>query len=294
MPLAKKTIGLIGLGLMGSALAYRLEQNGFSLLGYDIAPEQAEGFRSLGFETTASAREVVKECDPIIFSVMTTTQVADTLRASADDLRPEQIIIDCSTGEPDDMATLGEWLSHKDVGYVDATIAGNSDETRKGSVLTLVGGTKENVDTCDSIFRAFSKRTFHLGPIGYGARMKLVFNLVLGLHRAVLGEALGFAEKLNIPPETALEILKQGTTYSHVMDNKGEKMLTQDFTPQARLRQHHKDVRLMLELAARYQAKVPFSKTHEQLLAQLLEAGYGDLDNSAIVKAFKRSPDEIL
>ena len=117
--------------------------------------------------------------------------------------------------------------------------------------------------------------------------MKLVVNLVLGLNRAVLAEGLSFARKTGVSPERALEILKCSAAYSRVMDTKGRKMLRSDFKPQARLSQHLKDVRLILSFGKKFGAKLPLSAQHRKLLELVDTAGGGDLDNSAIIQAFK-------
>ena len=117
--------------------------------------------------------------------------------------------------------------------------------------------------------------------------MKLVVNLVLGLNRAVLAEGLSFARQLGIDGGHALEVLKAGASWSRAMDHKGEKMLALDFEPQARLAQHFKDVRLILELAGQAKATVPFSSLHEKLLSRLVDQGDGELDNCAIIRAFQ-------
>jgi 3-hydroxyisobutyrate dehydrogenase-like beta-hydroxyacid dehydrogenase len=283
---SKPSLGLIGLGLMGSALADRATKAGFSVIGYDLDSDRTQALATMGGVPSLSSREVITQTDWIIYSVMTSEQVRESLESNQSSLSPGQIVIDCSTGEPDAMAELGTWLRRNKVDYLDATVAGNSAETRRGEVLALVGGNETTFERCRPFFDCFAKESFLLGPNGYGARMKLVFNLVLGLHRAVLGEALGFAQKLDIPQSTALDILKKGSTYSYVMDNKGEKILNQDFSPQAKLSQHLKDVRLMLELGERYGAQLPLSTEHQALLESLQTAGHGELDNCAIVKAF--------
>ncbi len=116
--------------------------------------------------------------------------------------------------------------------------------------------------------------------------MKLVVNLVLGLNRAVLAEGLALARALELDWSTCLEVLRAGAAYSAVMDTKGEKMITGDFTPQARLSQHLKDVRLMLEAAQRTGIELPLSNVHRSLLERAAAAGLGDLDNSAVLRAF--------
>ena len=112
-------------------------------------------------------------------------------------------------------------------------------------------------------------------------------NLVLGLNRAVLAEGLSFADKLDLDLETVLNVLAKSPASSKVIETKGEKMLTGDFTPQAKLSQHHKDVALILESAEKQGGSLPLSHLHEELLSQLIQQGYGDLDNSAIIKAFQ-------
>jgi 3-hydroxyisobutyrate dehydrogenase-like beta-hydroxyacid dehydrogenase len=116
--------------------------------------------------------------------------------------------------------------------------------------------------------------------------MKLVVNLALGLNRAVLAETLAFAHASEVSPAVALEVLKAGAAYSRVMDDKGQKMLDHDFTVEAKLSQHLKDVRLILAAAAGH-SKTPLSQVHRQLLESLEAAGYGDVDNSAIIMAYE-------
>ena len=108
-------LGLFGLGLMGSAIAVRAAQSGFSILGYDILPEQNQAFENEGHLTATSPKEVVDSSDWLVFSVMTTDQVRATLTQCEAHLRRGQVVIDCSTGEPDTMAELGAWLSAREV-----------------------------------------------------------------------------------------------------------------------------------------------------------------------------------
>ncbi|MDA0207250.1 MAG: NAD-binding protein [Acidobacteria bacterium] len=137
------------------------------------------------------------------------------------------------------------------------------------------------------MFSSFLRRTFFLGPCGSGSRMKLVLNLAPGLHRAVLAEALTFAKRCGLSREQALEILQAGPAYSKAMDIKGQKMLQENFEPEARLSQHLKDVRLILAAGERCDAKLPLSEVHRVLLESTQAASYGTSDNSAVIKAFE-------
>ena len=273
-----ETIGLIGVGLLGSALAARFTAAGYTVLGYDIVPE-----RQLG---ATSAQQVADGCRTMVLSLPTSDVVAQVL--SAIKLARGTVVIDTTTGEPDTMAAMGTKLAGQGIDYLDATVLGSSRVVRNGNATVMAGGRREVFDTAGPLFRTFASRSFYMGTYGAGARMKLVANLALGLHRAVLAEALSFAGACEISPAAALEVLKAGAAYSRVMDDKGEKMLHHDFAVEARLSQHLKDVRLILGLAAAHKAKTPLSEVHRQLLERLEAAGYGDVDNSAIVMAYER------
>ena len=120
--------------------------------------------------------------------------------------------------------------------------------------------------------------------------MKLISNLVLGLNRAALVEGLAFAEALGVSPAVALEVMAGSMAYSRAMDVKGGKMIARDFTVQARLSQHLKDVRLMLQAAGEAGLTLPFTETHRRLMEQAEAAGWGDQDNSAIIEVLRKPP----
>ncbi|MGC3971484.1 MAG: NAD-binding protein [Pirellulales bacterium] len=111
-------------------------------------------------------------------------------------------------------------------------------------------------------------------------------NLILGLHRAVLAEGLAFAEALGLDAARLLEVLKRTPAASTVMTTKGPKMLARDFAPQATVRQHLKDVRLIMTAAEQAGATVPLSQVHAQLLERAIELGFSEADNSAVVMSF--------
>ncbi|MBI5775476.1 MAG: NAD(P)-dependent oxidoreductase [Verrucomicrobia bacterium] len=276
-----RSIGLIGLGLVGGALAERLRRAGFRVVGFDVDAARRRALTKLGGHAVESAAEIFAACNRVLLSLPNSHVVESVLR-NATQLRRGLRIIDTTTGEPDATARLGTKLARRGVRYLDATIVGSSAQISTGDVLVLAGGKRADfVAACD-VFATFAKQTFHTGPCGSGARMKLVVNLVLGLNRAVLAEGLAFAKHLGVSQKNALTILKAGVAYSRIMDTKGEKMIAQDFTPQARLSQHLKDVRLMLAASS---IPLPLSTTHRKLLEKAEALGFGEADNSAIIKA---------
>ncbi len=270
------TIGIIGVGLLGSAIAARLQAAGYTVVGYDILPDRRIG--------ASSAQEVFDKAKTVIFCLPTSDVVAQVLGG----LKPARgtTIVDATTGEPDAMAAFGAKLAAGGIDYVDATVLGSSRVVREGRATVMAGGRRPVFDAAAPIFRTFASQSFYMGGYGAGARMKLVANLALGLHRAVLAETLAFAQASGISPVDALPVLKAGAAYSRVMDDKGEKMLKHDFSVEAKLSQHLKDVRLILASAKAKGAKTPLSEVHRDLLERLEKAGYGEADNSAIVMAY--------
>jgi 3-hydroxyisobutyrate dehydrogenase-like beta-hydroxyacid dehydrogenase len=271
------TIGLIGVGLLGSAIADRLSAAGHTVLGYDLLPERRRG--------TQSSQEVVSKCRVVLLCLPTSDVVAQVIGSL--ELSAGVTIVDCTTGEPETMAAMGVKLAAASVEYLDATVLGSSRVVRNGDAVVMAGGRREAFDAVTPLLRTFASKSFYLGSFGAGARMKLVANLALGLHRAVLAETLAFAQASGVSPTAALEVLKAGAAYSRVMDDKGKKMLEHDFTVEAKLSQHLKDVRLILDAAKAKGAKAPLSAVHRQLLEQLEAAGYGESDNSAIIMAYE-------
>ena len=277
-------IGVIGLGLMGGALAGRFRAAGLRVVGYDPRPEALEALSALGGEPRGSVREVFASTSVIVFSLPNSDVVAAVI-ADAGPLGGKRII-DATTGDPEATTALGAALAGRGCEYLDATLTGSSREAGEGTVVVTAGGEAHVFRRCEPLFRHFAKAWFHVGPWGSGARTKLVVNLVLGLNRAVLGEGLAFAKRAGLDPAAVLDVLRSGSAYSRVMDTKGRKMLDADFTPDAKLSQHLKDVRLILSEATRTGATTPLSELHERLLSELVEQGHGESDNSCVIRAF--------
>lgn len=280
------TVGLVGLGLMGGALAVRFRAAGLRVVGFDLREECRHRLAELGGEPVASVRDVFAATRTVALSLPNSDAVADVL-GHVEDLLRGATVIDTTTGDPGAAATTGERLASLGADYLDATLTGSSAVARAGELVVTAGGPEAVFEHAVPLFRLFAKRWFHVGPWGSGSRTKLVVNLVLGLNRLVLAEGLAFAAACGLDLDSVLEILKSGAAYSRVMDAKGRKMLDGEFAPEAKLAQHLKDVRLILDTGAQTGAKLPLSRIHERLLSELVGAGLGELDNSAVIRAFE-------
>lgn len=267
-------IGLLGCGLLGSALAERFRGAGFDVLGYDAEPARSLGARS--------AAQVAAECRRVVLCLPHSGIVHGVLDEIGSRLSRDSILIDTTTGSPESSASLGARYR-----YVDATVGGSSRLVRERKAIVIAGGDDALFAESRDLFDTFADRVFHVGPAGHGARMKLAMNLVLGLNRAALAEGLAFAEVYGLDPAVTLEVFKAGPSFSAAMDAKGARMLERNYAPDARLKQHHKDVRLILEAGKACGAKLPLSTLHDRLLGEAEQMGLGDQDNCAIVEWFR-------
>lgn len=282
----KESIGLIGLGLMGTALAERLLEHGRRVTVWNRTRRKAEALLERGAEWSDNP---LAECARVIISLYTTEVVEAVLAELESGLHAGQILLDTTTGEPERTAALGARLAARGVRYLDAPISGSSEQTRRGEATVIVGGERETFEACADLWRVLGARVFHVGACGSAAKMKLISNLVLGLNRAALAEGLAFAEAIGVSPAAALEVMAGSMAYSRAMDTKGRKMVDRDFTAQARLSQHLKDVRLMLQAAGAAGMTLPLADTHRRLMEQAEAAGLGDLDNCAIIQILRKS-----
>ncbi len=282
-------IGLIGLGLMGQAMAERLLGAGHRVCGYDLRPEACAEARALGVEILEDVRDAGPRCSFILLSLLNSDNRRELLwgpQRLTETLRPGTILLDSTTGRPEDIEEDHARLAAQGVRLVDICLSGSSQVLREGRSLALIGGRRDEAPYAE-LLAAFSKTQYYFDAPGQGNRVKLIVNLVFGLNRLVLAEALGLAERAGFDLGLILEILKAGETYSVAMDTKGPKMISGTYAPAvARLGQHAKDVHLILDYARRVGARVPVSEVHAQLIDDLLRGGWGELDNAAIFKAY--------
>jgi len=284
-------IGLIGVGLVGTAIADRLLAAEFDVIGFDIDSAKRQHLTQLGGKAVASPTEVAQQANRIVLSLPDTQIVREVVEGPDGLLQaktPPSYIVDTTTGDPDETVALALRLADRGVYFLDATISGSSQQIRNRQAVFMVGGDRTAFEACADIFEAVTEKVFHLGPSGSGSKAKLASNLILGLNRLALAEGLVFAGKLGLDLQAFLELLKVTPAYSAAMDSKGKKMLTRDFTPEARIRQHYKDVSLILKYAEKAGQELPLSRVHLDILENAMAAGDGEMDNSGIIREIER------
>jgi 3-hydroxyisobutyrate dehydrogenase-like beta-hydroxyacid dehydrogenase len=277
-------VGVIGTGLFATALADRLMASGSRVVVYNRTREKADPLVARG---AVWSDNPLRDCQRVVFSVYTTDQVLAVLQQMQAGLRPGQIILDTSTSDPRSTAALGTRLAQQGVAYLESPFSGSSEQTRNHQSTAIVAGDQAVFDKCQDLWACLAAKTFYVGAWGNAAKMKLVTNLVLGLNRVALAEGLALAAAAGLTKQDTLEVLLNSPAYSRMMDSKGAKMVHGDFTPQAKLSQHIKDVRLMLAEADRGGITLPITMAHLDVLEQAEAAGFGEQDNSAIIQAIE-------
>ena len=270
--MAKETIGVIGLGLMGEVLATRLMAAGFGVLGYDIDPARNARLAERGGQAAASLAEVAA-CGVIALAVFSTDQVEDVVEKALLPAATGTVVLCTSTCDPDRIEALGRRLAGGKLRFLETPVSGTSEQVRQGDGVGLIGGDRGTAEDVKPVLDALFPRRFHIGRIGDGGRAKFAVNLILGLNRMALAEGLTFAERMGLDPQAFLEVAKGAASYSQVMDTKGAKMLSRDFAPEGRVKQTLKDVHMMLGQSEKLGQELPMLKVHCDVLEACVRAG---------------------
>jgi 3-hydroxyisobutyrate dehydrogenase-like beta-hydroxyacid dehydrogenase len=287
----RSPVGVIGLGLLGEALARRLIGAGFPVRGYDLDPAKNASFESLGGRAANTPAAVAASCDCIVLAVFSTDQVETVVEREllpAPDHISSTLILCASTCDPDRIAVLGERVVARGMRFLETPVSGSSGQVSRGEGVGLIGGDRETALQAEPVLRALFPTYFHIGGIGDGGRAKLAINLILGLNRLALAEGLVFAERLGLDPAAFLDVARRSACYSQVMDVKGPRMVRGEFAPEGRITQHLKDVHLMLQQAQRVQQRLPALQVHEDVLEACVRHGEGELDNSIVINEIRR------
>ncbi len=286
-------VGVVGIGLIGLALARRLIAAGFGVVGYDIDASRMDALREIGGVPADSLAELGARCGRILLAVYDTGQVEAALEgpeglAISPRDAPSPIFVSVSTCDPDRIAALGERLAHRTVTLLECPLSGTSDQVARGDGVGLVAGDEAKVAEIEDILAAICKRHYFIGALGNGNRAKLAVNLILGLNRAALAEGLVFADRLGLPLTPFLEVAKGSAAYSQIMDIKGAKKIAADFEPLGKIAQTYKDFSLMLKGARELGQALPLATVYAELMKGCLAAGEGEWDNSAVIAEIRR------
>jgi L-threonate 2-dehydrogenase len=282
-------VGMIGLGLMGSALSARLIAAGIPVIGYDVDSDKGEALWGMGGEVAVSARRVLAQCQTTIIAVFSADQIEASLHEIGAGAK-SSLVICTTTCAPDEILRIARCASDANIAFIEAPISGSSAELRAGSAMALIAGKAETIAAAKAVLDALCPLQTVVGDIGDAAKTKLAINLILQNNRAALAEGIAFAESLGLDTATFLATAKQSAAYSKVMDTKGDKMLARDFAPQSYIAQTLKDAELILDQARRSGQSLPMTSAQIVLLRAAIAHFGGECDSAAIIEAIRPSP----
>ncbi|MCC7484040.1 MAG: NAD(P)-dependent oxidoreductase [Burkholderiales bacterium] len=283
-------VGVVGMGLMGSAFTHHLIQGGFKVQGFDIDEARGRQLHERGGTPVESPAAAAKGARWVVTSLPTSDIVREVVLGRggiAEGAAPGLIVADASTSRPEDSEKLGAELAKRGIGFLDSAVSGTSAMAWKKDLIVIAGGTAEAFAACAPLFAGFARSAYHMGPAGSGAMTKLVINLILFGNRLALAEGLVFGQKAGLDAENLLKVVQDGACSSKTMIDKGPKMLRGDFTPEGHVKTSLKDGRLALEQGHRFGVPMPVASLWTQLQQAAYQQGLGDMDSSAFIEVLR-------
>jgi 3-hydroxyisobutyrate dehydrogenase-like beta-hydroxyacid dehydrogenase len=290
--MAAMRVGAVGLGLLGSALTATLLERGFDVRGFDLDTDRLREHEQRGGHAAGSLREAVEGADRLLLCLPTSEISRDVCLGPggiAAVASAGTVVMDATTARPADSIAIGSRLAEHGLPYLDTTISGSSAMAATRDIVVMVGGSPEAFDRARPVLDALARSVRHVGGPGAGATAKLIVNLTLGAHRVVLAEALVLGEQADLDLTVLLDVLKDSAAYSKAMDVWGARMVAGDHgNPASRIRQHAKDVRLILEQGQVVGAPLWMASTVAQVMLIAEQQGLSDADNSAVIEVLRR------
>jgi 3-hydroxyisobutyrate dehydrogenase-like beta-hydroxyacid dehydrogenase len=282
-------VGIIGLGLMGTALAERLVGAEMAVIGFDIDATRCDAFRDAGRRIAASASDLTGQSHAIVIAVYDGAQV-DALLGEFANIPARPALICTTTCTPGEIERIAARAAKAGFTFIEAPISGTSAEVRDGTAAAPVAGDTDAIEALDALLAVLCPRRTRVGKIGDASRAKLAINLILQNNRAALAEGIVFAERLGLDGRAFLAAAQHSAAYSRVMDTKGEKMLSRDFRPQSHIAQTLKDAELILYEARQQGLHLAMTEAQANLLRAAIALEGPDTDSAAVIEAIRRQP----
>jgi len=280
------TVGVVGLGLLGHAIAARLRGVGHAVVGHDIVPACVERLVALGGVPAKSAAEVAAGAEvvctllPSLAAVEAAILAADGVLAGA---RPGLTLCQMSTISPALTERLARETAARGFVFLDCPISGTSAMVASGNGVIFVGGDRAPYERWRPLLESILPSAVHVGAAGQAMLLKLVANLLVALNSASAAEALTMAQRGGLDPRMVLDVLKAGAGTSRMLDLRGPMMVRGDFPAQMKLDLFMKDLHLIQEAAGAVGARVPLTDVAERLYAAAQAAGHGAEDLAVVV-----------
>jgi 3-hydroxyisobutyrate dehydrogenase len=287
-----KRIGFLGLGAMGLPMAVNLIRSGFSVCGYDIRSDAVEVLRSAGGKGAASACEAAAQADLLIVMVATSDQVDAVLfgdTGAVSRLPAETTVVLNSTVSPVYVRSLENRLSRSRHALLDAPVSGGTGGAEEGSLTVMAAGSVSAYQAAAPALQAVASHVYHLGKEpGIGSTVKMINQLLVGVHSAVTAEAMALGVRAGIDPRVLYEVISNSAGASFVFNKRAPQMINGDYTTKAALDIFVKDLGIVLEAAKSLTFPTPLAAAAFQLFVMGSSAGFGKEGDPALVKVYEK------
>jgi len=287
----KESIGFIGLGIMGGAMAANVLRAGYDLTVWNRTPGRITALAEAGAAVAADPADVAARSDIIITCVSDTPDVEAVILGPGgviEGARRGALVIDCSTISPEATRTIAARLRQKGVHLLDAPVSGGSEGAARGTLSIMLGGDADQVARAMPVLQAMGKTITHVGGQGAGQMAKLVNQVLVVVTMQGVAEALLLAEAGGLDLERTLAAVGGGAAGSWMLNNRGPQVIRRDWRPGFTIDLQQKDLRLVLEAADELGIPLPSTALVFQFYRTLQQRGLGGEGNHALVKALEQ------
>jgi 3-hydroxyisobutyrate dehydrogenase-like beta-hydroxyacid dehydrogenase len=279
--------GFVGLGKMGQPMVKRLLAAGFEVHVYNRTQQKAEALAAEGARVAESARQVAERADVVMTALPTPESVEAVYGEMAEAARAGQIFVDHSTVSPGLNRWCAEQLSKKQADFLDAPVSGGPAGAQGGTLTVMVGGQQGVFDRALPVLQAFGKNIQLCGPIGAGQVVKLINQLLVGVHTSAIAEAAVFGARLGADPQVVLDLIGTSFGGSTMMNRNMPRFMSRDFAPATPVNLILKDLGLIHDEARNAQVPLLLGALAEQRFLEARARGMGDEDMAALVKLWE-------
>jgi 3-hydroxyisobutyrate dehydrogenase/glyoxylate/succinic semialdehyde reductase len=278
-------LGFIGTGIMGSRMAANLQKHGCQLVVHNRTREKAEALLHNGATWAATPAAVAEQVDVLFTMLAHPAAVQETALGPdgfLDHLSPDALWVDCTTANPSFSRSMAEAARQRQIRFVEAPGGGTKQPAEAGTLVFIVGGDTEDVETCRPWFEMMGSRIVHAGPHGMATSLKLVLNHLLATSMAAFAEGLTLGQALGLPKEMLLNILLGTPVVAPFVSEKRYKLEQDDYEADFPLRWMQKDLQMTAVAAYEAGVSMPLSNVAKEVYQLAVRHGLGEEDFSAI------------
>ncbi len=283
-------VGVIGLGTMGMGVARSLLRAGLEVHVCDIRPETVSEVVQAGGHGHATPAALAPHAEALILLVVNAAQVDTVLfgeEGAAAAMKPGSVVVSSVTLPPDFAEALAGRLAEYKLLLIDAPVSGGGAKAALGEMSVMASGPEEAFAPCETLFSAIASKLYRLGDrAGQGSTVKMLNQLLAGVHIAAAAEAMAFGIRVGADPATVYEVISNSAGSSWMFQNRVPHILADDYTPLSAVNIFVKDLGIALDSAKKSVFPLPLSATAHQMFMQASAAGFGLEDDAAVIKIF--------